>query len=42
MKLKLLALLKNVKKWAYSFIFENNLADREVELYFSKDKNESN
>jgi hypothetical protein len=41
MKLRLLALLKNVKTWVFNLIFDNDLADREARLYF-EDKNESN
>jgi hypothetical protein len=38
----LFRLLKNVKKWVYKFVFENNLADVEVRMYFKEDKNDSN
>lgn len=41
MRLKLLALLKNVKRWVYESFFDNNLADVEERFYFG-DKNEGN
>lgn len=41
MKLNLLVLLKNVKKWAFNMIFDNNIADNEARLYFG-DKYEGN
>ena len=41
MKLKLLVLLKNAKNWVSKYM-DSSWADREVELYFRKDNNESN
>ncbi len=38
----LLALLKNVKRWAFKFVFENKLADVDTRIYFKEDKNDSN
>ncbi len=39
----LLVLLKSVKKWVYSFIFDNKIADAEARLYsewFKEDKSD--
>lgn len=36
----LLVLLKSVKKWVFDFIFINNWADKEAELYFKKREND--
>lgn len=38
---KLSALLKNVKRWAFSFFFTNSWADKEAQLYF-KEQDDSN
>lgn len=37
----LLALLKNVKRWVFKFVFENKIADVDTRIYFG-DKNDSN
>jgi hypothetical protein len=42
MKLNLLALLKNVKRWVFNFFLNNNWADKEAQSYFGKEEDESN
>lgn len=41
MKLNLLVLLKNVKKWVFNLFLNNDIADKEARLYF-KDEDASN
>ena len=39
---RLLALLKSVKNWVFNLLSAEDWVDKEAELYFQKDKNESN
>lgn len=41
MKLNLLVLLKNVKKWVFNLFLNKDIADKEARLYF-KDEDASN
>jgi hypothetical protein len=38
----LFQLLRSVKKWVYNFFLNSDWADKEAQLYFRGDKDESN
>jgi hypothetical protein len=38
----LFQLLRSVKKWVSDFFLNNDWADKEAQLYFGKDEDESN
>jgi hypothetical protein len=38
----LFRLLKSVKKWVFDFFLTNDWADKEAQLYFKENKNDSN
>jgi len=38
----LFQLLRNVKKWVSDFFLTNDWADKEAQLYFEQDKDDSN